>query len=921
MLKPAVTLYSAASAAALALMILTPQSTLAAAWKMKPVEIHTRWAASVSPARVLPEYPRPQLMRNQWTTLNGLWQYAITPLESPFPSKYDGNILVPFPIESALSGVQRGLNKDQLLWYRRTFDISRPEDGARTLLHFGAVDYKATVYLNGHEIGSHTGGYQSFTIDITQTLRSGSNQLTVKVYDPTTDGPNPRGKQGVQYTPSSGIWQTVWLETVPQTYIKGITLTPDATHGDLNLEVETQGNSNGTTVEASVEDGHATVAKRSVNGLTTIHIEHSHLWSPDDPHLYGLRIQIIKNGVVTDTVRSYFGMRSIELHKDADGNQRIFLNGHYLYNLGVLDQGFWPEGLYTAPTDDALRFDIQAAKSMGFNMIRKHVKIEPERWYYYCDKLGMLVWQDMPSADTRTPQAREEFEKETSANITELHNHPSITTWVIFNEGWGAFDQEDLSRKVRLLDPSRLVDSHSGPYDQERLAQFFRHLDPETPDRSAGGNSADIQPRLQLLEQIQPEDLKASDFVDLHNYPDPQLPPKHADRALVTGEYGGIDAFMDGHVWDDLIAWRTYSTAGTDTIKGLYTSQTDKLKRIESQGLTASVYTQLVDVENEHNGLITYDRGVAKIPLPDITAINARVFSPEVTPTIPQANLTFADEDRDADSDHYAALLRRYRRGNQSGPLLRRLTLAAIRNQNLVIAREAGEKLLATAKQPYSKRTWEFIVASTFHSRYKGFSLLQEHASQVDKMLGANTAEKIIRAVIRREEIEPRIHNPSEAPDWSSIERSIDKKYHSLGLEEAYGAAMIYFLKAGNWPRFSQYYVRYFDTALTRSEYPINTISYQLLQHVSDLSTLYTAILASKYSITSGDMNWLGTRDPTAIDTYAGLLYKAGRVAEAIESEQRSFELSEGRDPEIANHLQAMKQGILTWPETQYARH
>ena len=301
---------------------------------------------------------------------------------------------------------------DQVLWYRRTITLNPGKEGNRTLLHFGAVDYQATVYMNGGEVAAHTGGYQSFTLDITDKLKPGDNELVVKVYDPTDDGPNPHGKQtlhpeGIMYTPTSGIWQTVWLETVPPTYIESLILTPDVDQSQLHLQLNLKGKEEGYTVEAMVKSGSTIIARQAVNGTSALPISHPRLWSPDDPFLYDLQVRILKDGKVVDEVTSYFGLRKIEVKKDAAGIERIFLNNQYTYNLGVLDQGFWPDGIYTAPSDAALQFDIEAIKAMGFNTIRKHVKVEPDRWYYYCDKLGMLVWQDMvPPANSNSGSAR-----------------------------------------------------------------------------------------------------------------------------------------------------------------------------------------------------------------------------------------------------------------------------------------------------------------------------------------------------------------------------------------------------------------------------------------------------------------------------------------------------------------------------------
>ena len=337
---------------AMTMTMVFPGMTHAQDWAMQPLQIPTRWAASVSPTNALPEYPRPQMVRQQWQNLNGLWSYAITAKDAAVPAQYQGSILVPYPVESALSGVEKPLQPDQTLWYRRTITPEAGKNGEHTLLHFGAVDFQTTVYLNGREIGTHTGGYQSFTFDITDAAKPGDNELVVKVNDPTDGTVNPHGKQtlhpeGIMYTASSGIWQTVWLETVPQTYVESLTMTPDVDQSQLRLEVNLTGDKADCIIQATARSGAKIVAKSNVTGPTALRISHPHLWSPDDPFLYDLQVRVVKQGTLVDEVQSYFGMRKIEVKKDAAGVDRIFLNNRYTYNLGVLDQGFWPDGIYT----------------------------------------------------------------------------------------------------------------------------------------------------------------------------------------------------------------------------------------------------------------------------------------------------------------------------------------------------------------------------------------------------------------------------------------------------------------------------------------------------------------------------------------------------------------------------------------------
>lgn len=574
-----------------------------AGWKMQPVPVSTRWAKQVSPTNTLPEYPRPQMVRKEWQNLNGLWEYAITAKDAAQPTKFAGQILVPYPIESALSGVKKALLPTQQLWYRRTFQRPEIKNGERVLLHFGAVDWRTTVFVNRKRVGVHQGGYQHFSFDITDALKPGQNELVVSVYDPTDQGMNPHGKQTlrpqhIMYTPSSGIWQTVWLETVPAVYIEGVKLTPDVDHGTLHIQANVSGDASDYQIEAVAYDGKTKVG--SIQGKAgdelSLSVPNAHLWSPKDPFLYNLSVQLRKNDKVIDSVDSYFGMRKIEIKKDANGFDRIFLNGKFTYNLGVLDQGFWPDGLYRAPTDDALRFDIEAIKAMGFNTIRKHIKVEPERWYYWTDKLGMLVWQDMPQPANDTADARKEFETESAANIAELYNHPSIVTWVLFNEGWGAYDQQRLAQWIKHLDPSRLLNGHTGGYM---------------------GTVKD-DPKGRWVD---------ADMTDVHDYPGPNTPPALPGKARVLGEYGGIGVMIPDHQWNDVKAWGYIKLTSTQLVDK-YAAMAAQLKQFESEGLSGSIYTQPTDVETEQNGLMTYDRAVLKIPLKEIRKINATLVAP-----------------------------------------------------------------------------------------------------------------------------------------------------------------------------------------------------------------------------------------------------------------------------------------------------
>ena len=573
-------------------------------WQMQPAPIQTRWAKEVNPENVLPEYPRPQMVRSNWQNLNGLWQYAVTPKEAGKPAQFEGSILVPFPIESALSGVKRAVLPTQQLWYRRTFAKPAIKDGERVLLHFGAVDWQTTISVNGMEAGNHTGGYQHFSLDITDLLKEGQNELLLSVYDPTDQGPNPHGKQvlapkGIRYTATTGIWQTVWLETVPAIHISSLDIVPDVDGGYLSLTVHTSQEADDYNIiaEASADGVQVGSINGSANQPLRISLPKARLWSPEDPFLYDLSIKLVKNNTTTDQVGSYFGMRKISIQKDNKGQERIFLNGKYTYNLGVLDQGFWPDGIYTAPTDEALRFDIAAIKGMGFNTIRKHIKIEPARWYYHADKLGMLVWQDMVTCASLQPEAKAAFETENAANVEQLRNHPSIICWVIFNEGWYTYDQLRITNWLQATDTTRLVNGHTG----------------ENYGKDGPGNVA--------------EKWANSDLTDIHDYPGPGIAPPLPGKARVLGEWGGVGVPVKGHQWNAAAGWG-YVKITPAEMSGKYASMVKKLKTYETEGQSGSIYTEPFDVEIEENGLITYDREVIKVPLATLRKIHAP-FTPQ----------------------------------------------------------------------------------------------------------------------------------------------------------------------------------------------------------------------------------------------------------------------------------------------------
>jgi beta-galactosidase/beta-glucuronidase len=570
------------------------------AWQPASGPLKTRWASEVSPEKAHPEYPRPQLVRKDWLNLNGLWDFAISPKDAGFPQEFNDKILVPYPPESSLSGLAKRVTDQDRVWYRRSFTIPKNWLGRRIILHFGAVDFEATVYVNGKEIGRHRGGYDAFSFDITDSQDpSLINELMVSAWDPTDTSTQPRGKQvlkpgGIFYTPTSGIWQTVWLEPVTAACIKTIKITPDVDQSSVHVQVETPALISGYTLSVRVSDRGAKVAEaegRSGDTIT-LPIKKAKLWSPESPSLYQLAISLKLGSTTVDRVESYFGMRKISLGKDEKGFTRLMLNNKPYFQFGPLDQGFWPDGLYTAPTDEAMRYDIEMTKKLGFNMARKHVKVEPDRWYYWCDRLGLLVWQDMPSGDkfiggkdpdiTRSPESAAEFEQELTAMIRGRQNHPSIVMWVPYNEGWGQWDTARIADLVKKLDPTRLVDSASG-----------------WTDRGVG------------------------DVNDMHNYPGPGSPEPESKRAVVLGEFGGLGLPLPGHTWQSEKNWGYRSFKDSESLTKAYLDLVRKLfPLIEQKGLSAAVYTQTTDVEVEVNGLMTYDRAVVKMDQKQISAAN-----------------------------------------------------------------------------------------------------------------------------------------------------------------------------------------------------------------------------------------------------------------------------------------------------------
>ncbi|MCU0378975.1 MAG: glycoside hydrolase family 2 [Bacteroidales bacterium] len=557
-----------------------------------PADMITPWAENFNSSCPLPEYPRPVMERKEWLNLNGLWEFQEAAEGERLPSgkKLKELIVVPFPWESKLSGIHRQIASGRA-FYRRTLDIPETWKGKRLLLHFGAVDYESVIYINGQYAGWHQGGYDPFTVDITRLIRQkGPQELIVSVYDPGSDQGIAAGKQtnikfsepkGYSYTPSSGIWQTVWLEPVGDVYIHDIHVIPDIDRKVFSVRVMPPFHTGEHEVTVSISADGKPVGSGSglLNSEIVIPLSEVRLWSPVSPFLYDIEIVLQKDDSVVDVVNSYAGMRKISLGDGPKGLKQIFLNNEFLFQMGPLDQGFWPDGLYTAPSDEALRWDIEQMKEFGYNMVRKHIKIEPQRWYYWCDKLGLLVWQDMPSTfKQRTEDEKTQFETELQLMVKTHWNHPSIVNWIIFNEHWGLYDPVRLTENIMALDPSRLVTGNSG-------------IDAGRPNI----------------------DYVVGHITDNHSYRPPNVPFASQTRATVCGEYGAIGYKIQGHIWDIDGPWVHHNYEGIDDATTEYEKFIKMIIDFQNEGLSAAVYTQWTDVENEMNGIFTYDRKVIKL--------------------------------------------------------------------------------------------------------------------------------------------------------------------------------------------------------------------------------------------------------------------------------------------------------------------
>ncbi|WP_304517414.1 glycoside hydrolase family 2 protein [Cecembia rubra] len=601
------------------ILLMLSLGSIAEAQELNTDPILSPWSEKVDPAKPLPEYPRPQMIRESWSNLNGSWDYAILEKGSPAPNRFQGKITVPYPVESYLSGVLKPVGSEQELWYKRELQIPKAQRKGRVLLHFGAVDWEAEVFINGKSVGKHQGGYDPFSFDITTYLNPGQSQdLMVRVWDPTDQGPQPRGKQvnrprGIWYTPVTGIWQTVWLEYVPENYIAGLKISPDWDNGTFEILPDVHLGQGEYKMTVSATDKGKLVGKAEANLGQSIKlkINEPKSWSPDNPHLYDIQVRLMKGNRIVDEVRSYGALRKIAISYDENGMQRMALNGETLFQYGPLDQGWWPDGLYTAPTDEALLFDIEKTKELGFNMIRKHVKVEPARWYYHCDRVGILVWQDMPSGDMgnvwepkpgiyrkgmdkdRSVESETIFRKEWKAIIDAFYHFPSIVVWVPFNEAWGQFKTKEITEWTKSYDPSRLVNSASG------------------------GNF-----------ELEGNKL-VGDIFDVHNYPDPVMPSPELFgkiNILTLGEFGGLGLPIEGHTWQEKDNWGYQSFKNEEELWTRYQRLIGDLKLLIPKGLAAAVYTQTTDVEVEVNGLMTYDRKVIKFPAEVIKRLHQTLY-------------------------------------------------------------------------------------------------------------------------------------------------------------------------------------------------------------------------------------------------------------------------------------------------------
>jgi hypothetical protein len=610
----------------------------AGGWQRKTPPLSTPWTHLVGPNNALPEYPRPQMARTRWLSLNGVWDYTGRPIsaalsEPPLANEYDEQILVPYPTESALSGIQR---HDDQMWYRKVFQVPGTWAGQRVLLHFGAVDQIATVWVNNRLVAYHEGGHTGFSADITFALRGSSSQeLIVRAEDRNESNPFPVGKQrnnpeGLFYTGSSGIWQTVWMEPVRAAHVDKLDITPDLTGFTVTPKVSGTSNQRAEVIVSEPSGPEVSRSSGYPGQTLRVPVPNPRLWTPDDPYLYDLEVRLVSpSGKVVDEVSSYAGLRTIGTVKDAQGRPRIALNGKITFLHGPLDQGYWPDGIYTAPTDAALRFDLEQTKALGMNFVRKHAKVEPARWYYWTDKLGLMVWQDMPSLDVSldipkgpapepVPAAKAHFERELSEMIDQLRNVTSIVGWVPFNEGWGEHDTARIASAVKAKDPTRLVNANSGvncckSRGDTRAGDVYDDHTYVGPGRPVLHDNPATPHDERLIHDNRP------------------LPLEH--RVVVDGEYGGLGLVLDGNRWPG----RPQAYEMTDSPARLTQRYVEVSRDVEEivrkGGFSGAIYTQITDVENEVNGYLSYDRRAVKVVLPIVAERNRAVIAAGSTPT------------------------------------------------------------------------------------------------------------------------------------------------------------------------------------------------------------------------------------------------------------------------------------------------
>jgi beta-galactosidase/beta-glucuronidase len=573
------------------------------------LKMSTLWSNEIDQDNPHADYPRPTMERKDWLSLNGRWYFATSGKDAGVPTDFRKIIIVPFPVESALSGISQTITRENKIWYKRTFFIPEEWSGKLVQLHFGGSDWETTVFINGKEIGKHRGGYDPFSFDISPYLdERGVQEIVISVWDPTDTYHQPRGKQkldpsGIWYTPVSGIWQTVWIEPVNFTFVDQFKIAPEIDNSSVSIHAIVTNPTPGDSLMASISLKGQPVSDTTfvIDQTVKISIPNQSLWSPEAPNLYDIQLSVLRKGEIIDVVSTYFGMRKIAVAEDSNGIKRLFLNNKPLFQFGLLDQGWWPNGLYTAPNDEALKSDILQTKALGYNVIRKHVKVEPERWYTHCDRLGMLVWQDMPNSDKsaiwkgpsgvdgeeidREFISEAQYKIEYEAMVDNLFNHPSIVKWIPFNEGWGQFKTLEIYKWADALDTTRLI---GGP---------------------SGGNYFPV-----------------GDTRDYHKYPGPEMPPADPGRALVLGEFGGLGYPVEGHLWQKDKNWGYVNIKSQKDLIAMYIGLVEQLKPMIAKGLSAAIYTQTTDVEGEINGVMTYDRKVVKLNSKKVLKAHQELF-------------------------------------------------------------------------------------------------------------------------------------------------------------------------------------------------------------------------------------------------------------------------------------------------------